>query len=197
MVGEIRDGETASLAINAALTGHLVLSTLHTNSAAGTIPRLVDMGAQPFLLVSTIRALIAQRLVRKLCPHCLQGQVYSSETLQLVYNNKNIVDIIRRIALKHYSQEEIEQLEFKDEFVFYKGMGCKACGSTGFKGRIGIYEVMEMTDDLKKVVLEGGSSDAIEEMAVNSGMQTMLENGIEKALSGTTSLEEVIRVIKS
>lgn len=197
LVGEIRDQETAQIAVESAMTGHMVFSTLHANTAAIGIPRLVEMGTEPFLLTAAINSLIAQRLVRKLCPHCLQGQVYSSETLQLVYNNKNIVELIRNIALKHYSQEEIDQLEFKDEFVFYKGMGCKACGSTGFKGRIGIYEVMEMTDDLKKVILEGGSSDAIEEIAVNNGMQTMLENGIEKALSGTTSLEEVIRVIKS
>ncbi|MCI0469498.1 MAG: GspE/PulE family protein, partial [Nitrospirae bacterium] len=197
LVGEIRDQETAQIAIEAAMTGHMVFSTLHANSAAVGIPRLIEMGMEPFLLTAAINCLIAQRLIRKLCPHCVQGQVYSADTLKLVYNNRNIVEIIKRIASKHYSPDEIEQLGFDDEFVFYKGVGCKACGNTGFKGRTGIYEVMEMNDQLKKAILESGNSDEIEDIAVKNGMTTMLESGIEKALSGITSLEEVIRVIKA
>ncbi|MBU1017964.1 GspE/PulE family protein [Patescibacteria group bacterium] len=197
LVGEIRDQETAQIAVESAMTGHMVFSTLHANSAAVGIPRLVEMGVEPFLLTAAVNSFIAQRLVRKLCPHCLQGQVYSSETLGLVYNDRNLVEVVKRIASKHYSPEEIEQLEFKDEFIFYKGQGCSACGHTGYKGRVGLYEVLEMNDEIKKIILQGGSSDAIEDMAVQSGMTTMLDNGIEKALSGNTSLEEVIRVIKA
>ncbi len=197
LVGEIRDQETAQIAVESAMTGHMVFSTLHANSASVGIPRLVEMGIEPFLLTAAINSFLAQRLVRRLCQHCLQGQVYSSETLGLVYNTKNISELIKKIAAKHYSPEEIDQMEFKDEFVFYKGMGCKLCGHTGYKGRIGLYEVLEMSDDIKKIILEGGTADTIEEMAVQNGMTTMLENGIEKALSGVTSLEEVIRVIKT
>jgi len=197
LVGEMRDQETAQIAVESAMTGHMVFSTLHANSASVGIPRLVEMGVEPFLLTAAINSLIAQRLVRKLCPHCLQAHVYSAETLGLVYNNKNLVEIVKKIALKQYSPEEVEQLEFKDEFVFYKGQGCSACGHTGYKGRVGLYEVLEMNDDIKKVILKEGSADEIEDTAIQNGMVTMLESGIEKALSGVTSLEEVIRVIKT
>lgn len=197
LVGEIRDQETAQIAVESAMTGHMVFSTLHANTAAIGIPRLIEMGIEPFLLTAAINSLIAQRLLRKLCPYCLQSQTYSADTLKLVYNSKNIVELVKKIALKYYTPEEISQLEYKDEFVFYKGMGCKACSNTGYKGRIGIYEVLEMDEETKKVIMEGKSSDDIEAIAVEKGMTTMLENGIEKALSGMTSLEEVIRVIKS
>ncbi len=197
LVGEMRDQETAQIAVESAMTGHMVFSTLHANSAAVGIPRLVEMGIEPFLLTASINSLIAQRLVRKLCPFCKQSQTYSADTLKLVYNTKNITELVKKIALKYYSPEDIEKLEFNNEFVFYKGMGCKACGNTGYKGRLGIYEVLEMNEEIKNVMLKGGSSDEIEEAAVKGGMVTMLENGIEKALSGQTSLEEVIRVIKT
>ena len=197
LVGEIRDQETALIAVESAMTGHMVFSTLHANSAAVGIPRLIEMGTEPFLLTAAINSLIAQRLVRRICPYCMQGHAYSAETLGLIYNTKNLAEIVKKIALKHYSSEEIEQLEFKDEFIFYKGQGCKACGHTGYKGRVGLYEVLEMSEDIKKIILEGGSSDQIEEIAIQNGMTTMLENGIEKAISGATSLEEVIRVIKT
>ena len=197
LVGEIRDQETAQIAVESAMTGHMVFSTLHANTAAVGIPRLIEMGVEPFLLTAAVNSFIAQRLVRKLCPYCLQSQTYSAETLKLVYNSKNMIDIVKRIALKHYLPEEIDQLGFKDEFVFYKGMGCKACGNTGYKGRVGIYEVMEMDEEVKKVIMQGGTSDEIEATAIKNGMTIMLEDGIQKALSGVTSLEEVIRVIKS
>jgi len=197
LVGEIRDQETAQIAVESAMTGHMVFSTLHANTAAVGIPRLIEMGIEPFLLTAAINSMVAQRLLRKLCPYCMQSQVYSADTLKMVYNSKNIVDLVKKIALKYYSEDEINQLKYNDEFIFYKGMGCKSCGNTGYKGRIGIYETLEMTDDIKKIILEGGSSDDIEAAAIKEGMTTMLENGIEKALSGVTSLEEVIRVIKS
>ncbi len=197
LVGEIRDSETAQIAIESAMTGHMVFSTLHANSAAVAIPRLIEMGMEPFLLTAALNCIIAQRLVRKLCPYCMQTQIYPAETLSLIYNTKNIVDIIRRIAAKYYPPEEIAALNFKNEFIFYKSAGCKMCGFTGYKGRIGIYEVMELDEELKKIILKSGNADEIENAAEKGGMPIMLENGIEKALSGVTSLEEIIRVIKT
>lgn len=197
LVGEIRDQETAQIGVESAMTGHMVFSTLHANSTSVGVPRLVEMGIEPFLLTAAVNCLVAQRLVRKLCPHCLQSFTYSSEMLSLIYNTKNIPEIIRKITLKTYSPEEIERLGFKDEFVFYKGLGCRACGYTGYKGRIGLFEVLEMNDDIKGAILRGASSDEIEELSVKNGMSIMLEDGIRKSLSAQTSLEEVIRVIKA
>jgi type IV pilus assembly protein PilB len=197
LLGEIRDRETAQIGVESAMTGHMVFSTLHANSTAVGIPRLVEMGIEPFLLTAAVNSLIAQRLVRKLCSHCLQSYAFSAETLSLIYNSKNITEIIHRIGLKTYNAEELEKLGFKDEFVFYKGLGCRACGYTGYKGRIGLFEVLEMNDDIKIAMLKGASSDEIEDIAVKNGMTLMLEDGIRKALSGLTSLEEVIRVIKA
>lgn len=197
LVGEIRDQETAQIGVESAMTGHMVFSTLHANSTAVGIPRLVEMGIEPFLLTAAVNSLVAQRLVRKLCPHCLQSFTYSAEMLSLIYNTKNIPEIIRKITLKTYSSEDIEKLDFKNEFVFYKGLGCRVCGFTGYKGRIGLFEVLEMNDDIKVAILRGASSDEIEALAVKNGMSIMLEDGIRKSLSGLTSLEEVIRVIKA
>jgi type IV pilus assembly protein PilB len=197
LVGEIRDQETAQIGVESAMTGHMVFSTLHANSAAVGIPRLVEMGIEPFLLTAAVNSMIAQRLVRKLCPHCLQSYSYSEEMLGLIYNNKNIPEIIRKITSRYYSEDEIKRLGFRDEFIFYKGLGCRACGYTGYKGRVGLYEVMEMNDEIKKAVLKGASSDEIESIAIQGGMTIMLEDGIRKALSGMTTLEEVIRVIKT
>ena len=197
LVGEIRDQDTAQIAIESSMTGHMVFSTLHANTTSVSIPRLIEMGIEPFLLTAAINCLLAQRLVRKLCPQCMQSQTYSEETLQLIYKDKNIVDIIKKIGAKHYPEEELKKMEFENEFIFYKGMGCKSCGFTGYKGRIGIFEIMELSDEIKSVILSGRSSDEIEDVAIKNGMITMLENGIEKALSGITSLEEIIRVIKS
>ena len=197
LVGEIRDEETAQIAIESSMTGHMVFTTLHANSAAVGIPRLIEMGIEPFLLTAAINCLVAQRLVRKLCKHCLSSQSYSSETLNLIFQQKNIPAIVEKIMKEHLSEEERKAFGIENEFIFYKANGCKACGFTGYKGRIGIYEVLETSDPLKRAIIENKSSDEIEEIAVKEGMSTMLENGIKKTLSGITSLEEVIRVIKS
>jgi len=197
LVGEIRDQDTAQIAIESAMTGHMVFTTLHANSTAVGIPRLIEMGMEPFLLTAAINCMIAQRLLRKLCKRCMQSQTYSRETLSLIYKEKNIVDLIERIAKRNLSEEDMKKLNFENKYIFYKGMGCKYCGFTGYKGRIGIYEVMELNDELKKAVIEQKTSDEIEDIAIATGMTIMLENGIEKALSGITSLEEIIRVIKS
>ncbi|MBN2307170.1 type II/IV secretion system protein [Candidatus Peregrinibacteria bacterium] len=197
LVGEIRDEETAEIAIEASMTGHMVFTTLHANSAAVGVPRLVEMGIEPFLLTAAINCLIAQRLVRKLCKHCFSSQSFSRETLNLIFQEKNIPTIVQKIMEENLSKEEREVFGIGDEYIFYKANGCKSCGFTGYKGRIGIYEVMETNDPLKKAIIEGKSADAIEDIAVENGMSTMIENGIKKALAGITSLEEVIRVIKS
>jgi len=195
LVGEIRDTETAKIAVESAMTGHMVFSTLHANSASIGIPRLTEMGIEPFLLTAAINCILAQRLVRRICPHCVESKTYSAKTLDLITDD--MVDTIKKILNRDYSDKELRSLGIKDDFVFYAGKGCKACGNTGYKGRIGLYEVMEVEEDIKKVILEGGSSDAIQMAATNNGMSTILEDGIEKALSGLTSLEEVIRVIKN
>lgn len=197
LVGEIRDQETAQIGVESAMTGHMVFSTLHANSAAVGVPRLVEMGVENFLLTAAVNAFVAQRLVRKVCQHCLQSFVYNAETLNNIYNSANMVELVNKVATKRFTPEEREKLEFKDEFTFYKGQGCTACGHTGYKGRLGLFEVLEMDDEIKRAVINGASADELEDIAVKNGMTTMLENGIEKALSGETSLEEVIRVIKT
>ncbi len=188
MVGEIRDEETANIAINSALTGHLVLSTLHTNDAATTLPRLLDMDIEPFLITSTVNIVIAQRLVRKICRKCLTSYTLNKEdkaTREIIEHEPHIKEI--------YSSKGYKDL---NKVTLYKGNGCKVCGKTGYYGRIGIFEVLEMSDDIKKLVLENASSDKIMEAACKDGMSTMLEDGIEKVFNGITTLSEVIRVTK-
>lgn len=196
LVGEIRDQETAKIAIESSMTGHMVFTTLHANSTSVGIPRLVEMGIERFLMTAAINVLIAQRLVRKLCDRCLETQSYSENTLAHVYRGKDLSQVVIATLGKHLSSEEIERFGIKDEYIFYKANGCKACGHTGYKGRTGIYEVLELNDELKKTIIEGKPAEEIERIAIESGMTTMLENGIKKALSGITSLEEIIRVIK-
>ena len=189
MVGEIRDGETASLAINAALTGHLVLSTLHTNSSAGTIPRLVDMGAQPFLLVSTIRVIIAQRLVRKLTKHKKKYKLTKAGIDSL----GKTVDLDR--VLKELKAEKVvgPKADWKD-IDFYKP-GATSDTEDGYEGRVGIHEILDMTDTIKNLIVAGEPAEKIEKQAREEGMLTMLEDGIFKAVMGVTTIEEVLRVI--
>ncbi|MDD2935245.1 MAG: GspE/PulE family protein [Candidatus Pacebacteria bacterium] len=188
MVGEIRDGETASLAVNASLTGHLVLSTLHTNSAAGAIPRLVDMKIDPFLLVSTIDVIIAQRLVRRLSPESTKYYLSKSEISSL----SKVVDLDR--VLYFLKKEKI--VGAKDDWAkipFYKNN--KNADSDGYSGRIGIHEILNMSTPLKDLIMKNATSDQIEEQAKNEGMMTMIEDGIFKAVQGVTTIEEVLRVV--
>lgn len=188
MVGEIRDGETAGLAINAALTGHLVLSTLHTNSAAGTIPRLVDMGAQPFLLVSTIRVIIAQRLVRKLGK---EKEKYNLSTAGIKSLAKS-VDLEKVMAV--LKEEKIVEPNATWETIpFYKPKSKNE--EEGFSGRIGIHEILKVTPTIQEMIISGKSAEDIEKQARAEGMMTMLEDGIYKAVRGVTTIEEVLRVI--
>jgi type IV pilus assembly protein PilB len=183
MVGEIRDLETAEIAIQAALTGHLVLSTIHTNDAAGTVPRLLSMGAKPFLIAPSINAMIGQRLVRKICEHCKTEDKPAAE--QLARANKILAEL---------PEAETADLNLK-ELKFYKGAGCEACQKIGYKGRIGVYEIMTMNKELEKLILTGNVSEYdMSENATKNGMVTMVQDGVIKAAEGVTTLDEVFRV---
>ncbi|HXK38961.1 MAG TPA: GspE/PulE family protein [Candidatus Paceibacterota bacterium] len=189
MVGEIRDKETASLAINAALTGHIVLSTLHTNSAAGAIPRLLDMGVEPFLLVSTLRVIIGQRLVRKLCPEREKYALSRDEQAQLE-KEIDTGSILR--ALKE--EKAIAKDGIWKNVSFCRPKETAECPS-GYAGRVGIYEVLPVTATIKELIMANATGDAIEKQARSEGMLTMSEDGIFKAVQGITTIEEVLRVI--
>jgi len=178
MVGEIRDSETAELAIQASLTGHLVFSTLHTNTAAGSLPRLLDMGAEPFLLASSMTAIVAQRICRKICPSCKE----EFSPLQ------EVIEDIKNILGKLFDEKKIGPIKL------YRGVGCQECNNTGYLGRIGVFEVLPVTEKIGRLILERSAASAIEEQAVTEGMVTMKQDGYLKVLEGTTTIEEILRV---
>jgi len=179
-VGEIRDRDTVGIAVNSALTGHLVLSTLHTNDAASSIIRMIDMGVEPFLIASSINIIIAQRLVRTICESCKISQSKSKAEL-----------------LKYFPKELISKYYKNDgELHLYMGKGCKVCHNTGYIGRLGLFEVLEMTDNIKKLVVAKADSDDIIKLAKKEGMITMLEDGLDKIERGITTVEEVLRVTR-
>lgn len=180
MVGEIRDEETAGIAVNAAMTGHLVLSTLHTNNAATALPRLLDMKVEPFLISSSVNIIIAQRLVRKICPKCITS---------------NTVD---RSVMKGQIPETLLKKMFgkKKKVTTYHGAKCELCRHTGYIGRIGIFELLEVTPKIKELIMQHANADVIERVAIAGGMRTMLEDGIEKVLNGQTTMDELLRVIR-
>lgn len=189
MVGEIRDGETASLAVNAALTGHLVLSTIHTNSAAGTIPRITDMGVEPFLIVSTIKTVIAQRLVRKLAES--KEKYFLSDSEKLAMSKKIDMDKMLNI-LKN--EKVVGAKDTWDTISFYRPVMTEE-NKEGYHGRVGIHEVLQVTSSIKELIIKGATADEIEKQAKSEGMMTMLEDGIFLAAQGITSAEEVLRVV--
>ncbi len=178
LVGEIRDTETTELAVQASLTGHLVFSTLHTSDAAGAIPRLIDLGAEPFLLSSTLNAVVGQRIVRRICPTCKEAY------LPL----RQIVDEMRKVLGQFFPQTS------ESEIKLYKGKGCDKCAGSGYLGRIGIYEVIPVSVKLSNLILEHPGSAAVQKEALEEGMITMKQDGYMKVLSGVTTPEEVIRV---
>ncbi|MDD4996406.1 MAG: GspE/PulE family protein [Patescibacteria group bacterium] len=182
MVGEIRDLETAEIAIQAALTGHMVVSTLHTNDAAGAIPRFLSMGVKPYLLAPAINAVIGQRLVRKICPNCKQEIVISPGDMEKV--KKILAEIPENSGIK-----------INNDLKFYHGKGCEICQGLGYKGRIGIYEVFIIDASIEKIILGGDLSEyKMRELAQSQGMINMVQDGILKALEGTTTIEEIFRV---
>ena len=175
MVGEIRDAETTELAVQAALTGHLVFSTIHTNNSAGALPRLVDLGAEPFLLASSMNAVMAQRVVRQICEKCKE----EIEVPEAVH--KQIKDTLGKLFVT-------------EKFKLYHGKGCSQCGDTGYQGRIGIYEVLQVNEKISHLLLEHAAANDIEKEAVANGMVTMIQDGFLKAMDGITTVEEVLRV---
>ncbi|MDE6606406.1 MAG: GspE/PulE family protein, partial [Lachnospiraceae bacterium] len=170
MIGEIRDNETASIAVQASITGHMVVSTLHTNSAAGTVTRLEDMGIEPYLLADSVVGIIAQRLVRRLCPSCKREKTADEE------------------------ERELLGLAPNEEVKIYEPCGCDKCDGTGYKGRIGVYEILEMTPALKRIISKGGGAEEIKEQALTEGMRTLRMSATEYVLDGTTSVSEMIKV---
>ncbi len=182
MVGEIRDEETADIAVNAALTGHLLLSTLHTNDAATALPRLLEMGVEPFLIASTVNVIIAQRLVRKICENCkTERQLKTQE----------IYSILESIGLD-LTVENIKKIK---KAKFYIGKGCNTCNNTGYYGRLGIFEVLPVTERIKELIMKRANSGEIKSAAINEGMTTMVQDGFNKVLAGLTTIEEILRVI--
>ena len=196
MVGEIRDGETMQIAIEAAMTGHLVLSTLHTNSAAGAIPRFIDMGAEPFMVASTANVIIAQRLVRKLCQECKIAYKLNEKELESLNGSFETAEILENIKKTALTKGIIKEKDKWEDLTFYRSKGCEQCGNEGYHGRSGIYEVLEITEDIAKMVSEKASADEIEKAAKKNGMLTMSEDGFIKAVQGITSIEEILRVTK-
>lgn len=179
-VGEIRDNETAEIAINSAMTGHLVLSTLHTNDAATALPRLIDMGIEPFLVASTVNIIIAQRLVRKICEKCKISYTIAFDEISAVFSADEVKS--------HFGNAK--------EIRLFKGKGCTVCHSTGYSGRIGIFEVLELREEIKKLIVQKADSSAITKKAREEGMITMMEDGLDKVQLGVTTLEEVARVTR-
>ncbi len=189
MVGEIRDGETASLAVNASLTGHLVLSTIHTNSAAGAIPRLIDMGVEPFLITATVKTIIAQRLVRKLTPSKEKYLLSASEIQNLakIVNLEKVLEFLK-------AEKIISSKESWEKIPFYKPVKTPEF-EDGYSSRVGIHEVLNVTQTIRDLILKGSSQDDIEVQAKKEGMMTMIEDGVFQAVLGMTSIEEVFRVV--
>jgi type II secretory ATPase GspE/PulE/Tfp pilus assembly ATPase PilB-like protein len=186
MVGEIRDLETADVAINASLTGHLVISTLHTNSASAAIPRFLAMGVKSFLLSPSLNAIIGQRLVRRICPHCKEEDNLDNDVLTEVMN---IMNKIPKNSGSSLDDEELNNLKF------YKGKGCDKCHGLGYKGRVGVYEILVMSKEIEKTILDNQvSENIIQELAQKNGMVTMLQDGLLKAKEGLTTVEEIFNV---
>ncbi len=180
MVGEIRDEETAGIAVNSAMTGHLVLSTLHTNDAATTLPRFRDMKIEPFLIASTINVIIAQRLVRKICSRCIISYDVTRAEVEEAFPPA--------AAARFFKRRE------SDKVRVYRGKGCDKCGHTGYLGRVGIFELLEVTDNIRDLIMADANAKVIRQRAIDNGMTTMLEDGVRKILTGVTTIEEVLRV---
>lgn len=182
-VGEIRDPETAGIAINAALTGHLVVSTLHTNDAATTLPRLIDMHVEPFLVASSVTLIVAQRLVRKICDYCRISTTITEMELQK--------SLPQSVINKHYIP-----VGDNKEIRVYKGEGCKNCRFTGYAGRVGIFEILSVTKNVRQLITQHQDADVIMQQAIKEGMKTMLDDGLTKVSQGMTTIEEILRVTR-
>ena len=196
MVGEVRDGETAELAIHAALTGHLVLSTLHTNSASGALPRMLDMGVENFLLASTINVVVAQRLVRKVCENCKSAYDPPEEVKEDINRVMGTIEGSKILMSRDPETAKAVKALSEGKVKLHKGKGCDKCANTGYHGRLGIFEVLEVSDSVAHLTLENSPASKIEAVAVEEGMLTLLQDGYLRVLEGSTTLEEVMRVAK-
>lgn len=193
MIGEIRDRETAEEAVHAAMTGHLVLSTLHTNSAAGALPRLLDMGIEAYLIASTVNNIIAQRLVRKICPDCKKKFKIDkkfSASLEKDFNIGRLLEVMKHEGAIAGKSADLSQIEF------CQGEGCDKCNHTGYKGRMGIFEVLPVTPEIMKLILSKASTQELETKAIEQGMILMWQDGFLKAHAGLTTIDEILRVSK-
>ncbi|PJA08490.1 hypothetical protein COX69_02195 [Candidatus Falkowbacteria bacterium CG_4_10_14_0_2_um_filter_48_10] len=193
MVGEIRDSETAEIAVHAAMTGHLVLSTLHTNDAITTLPRLAEMGVPSFLLATTVNIIIAQRLVRKICPNCIQSFNLDREMTEELQRQLNMESILKTLEKEKTILDAKKGLA---NLLFYRGKGCKRCNNTGYKGRIGIYEALEVDENVRNLILKKSDGSEIGEYAKKKGVISIVEDGFIKAKNGITTIEEILRVTK-
>jgi general secretion pathway protein E len=184
LVGEIRDSETAEIAVNAALTGHLMLTTFHANDAATAIPRLLDLGTEPFLVASTLEMVVAQRLVRKVCQSCRVG------------SKVDIKNIVKDTGINKTDALSLKsQLTVSQTVTLYKGKGCNVCNGTGYKGRIGLFEIIVLNDDIKELILSRPSSNEIWKLAKKTNSKTLFEDGLEKVKQGETTIEELLRIV--
>ena len=190
MVGEIRDEETAKISVNAAMTGHLLLSTLHTNDAVTTLPRLAQMGIPPFLIASTTNLIIAQRLVRKVCPYCKEGYQLSQKAIEDIGKQLDLAGMLTELE----KEKIINSQETLGEITFFRGKGCNKCNNSGYKGRVGVYETLEMTPEMADLITNTVDSAVLKKQAEKQGMMSLIEDGFIKAVSGMTNLEEVLRV---
>jgi type IV pilus assembly protein PilB len=193
MVGEIRDQETAEIAIHAAMTGHLVLSTIHTNDAATTMPRMAEMGVPSFLISSTVNMIIAQRLVRKICTNCIQSYKLDEISIKEMEKQLNIESVLMTLEK---NKTILSAKKGLNALLFYRGKGCKRCNNTGYKGRIGIYEILENNEEISALIIKNTPAAEINSAAIKMGMLTMLVDGFMKAKNGITTIEEVMRVTK-
>ncbi len=191
MVGEIRDEETAALAVQASLTGHLVFSTVHTNSAAGALPRLLDFKVEPFLLASSMTCVVGQRVMRRICDHCIQAFVPPPAVVEDV---KRVLGNLYEPTVKADPKKYALAQKNGTDFLLYKGKGCSKCNSTGYYGLVGIFEVLMVSDKISKLVMERSDAGVVEKQAISEGMISMKQDGYLKALEGITNLEEVVRV---
>ena len=193
MVGEIRDSETANIAVNAALTGHLVFSTLHTNDAVTSLPRLLDMEVPAFLIASTVNIIVAQRLVRKVCPACIQSYnltKHDIEELKKMFDLDSIMKTLIREKVVSPKEASWESM------LFYKAKGCEQCKNEGYKGRIGVYEVLELNEEVRDLVAKKADSDQLKTVAKKQNMINLVEDAFIKAKNGITTIDEIIRVTR-
>jgi type IV pilus assembly protein PilB len=193
MIGEIRDQETAEEAVHAAMTGHLVFSTLHTNSAAAALPRLLDIGVEPYLAASTLNAVLAQRLVRVVCKDCrveMEVDAATEETLQKLFHLERLVPVMAREGVVSAKVKEFKDLKF------FKGQGCDKCNHTGYRGRVGIHEILEVTPLIGDMIMQKKSASEIQDEAEKNGMVLLWQDGFIKAVQGITTIEEILRVSK-